>query len=166
MQDHIGTVLRAESYFHYNTKDCIEKKWVCRGIDGHTVNKSSCVWIQRAWENVNRAFHRDAKWQWHEMVSKRPKTLMPSGRNHRRGCMGILVVTNANILAQGTHPSSVLQMERSVENVAKTTTSRQYAGHHRQQVSPLPKILNKVQQEGETSPQMPENQDQSFDMVE
>ena len=57
---------------------------------------------------------------------------MQSKKTQKRWYMGFHVVTNASTAAQGTHPSSVLHMERSVESVARVTTSRQSTGHHRE----------------------------------
>ena len=37
-------------------------------------------------------------------------------------------MTNTSIVAKGTHPGSALYIERNVENAARTTTSRWYAG--------------------------------------
>ena len=57
-----------------------------------------------------------------------PKTLMPYSKTPRCRCMGLHNVTDANIAVQGIQPSSALHMERSVGNVEKTITSRQYEG--------------------------------------
>ena len=53
---------------------------------------------------------------------------MPSGRTPRSGCMGLNMVTGANINGHSTHPSSDLHMDKSMENEARTITSRWYAG--------------------------------------
>ena len=45
--------------------------------------------------------------------------------------MGLHTMTNAINVTQGMHPSSALPMEMSVESAARTTTSKQSAGHHR-----------------------------------
>ena len=49
---------------------------------------------------------------------------MPSGRTHRSLHGGLHAVTNASIVVQSTQPNSGLHIERSMKNVAKTTTSR------------------------------------------
>ena len=49
----------------------------------------------------------------------------------KSGHVGVHVMRNASIVAQGMHPSSALPMGRSVESAARTATSRLSAGHCR-----------------------------------
>ena len=75
------------------------------------------------------------KYKWYKEVylttSKRSKALLPSSKIPRCLHVGLHMVTSSNIVVQGTHPSNALHMERDMENVTMTITSRQYAGHHR-----------------------------------
>ena len=48
------------------------------------------------------------------------KTLMPSGRMPRSGCMGLHMVRGANNVLMGTHPVSIQDTELSVGNVTQT----------------------------------------------
>ena len=55
---------------------------------------------------------------------------MLSGKTHRSRYVGLNMVTFASIVVQSAQPSMAMYMERSVENVAGTTTSGWYAGHY------------------------------------
>ena len=91
---------------------------------------------------------------------------MPSDRTPRSQACRAPHGDRHRYCGKGTHTSSVLYMERSVGNVTKTITSRWYAGPHRgNRQTGYPKILNKVQQEGETSLGMPEDHYWSFKTV-
>ena len=55
---------------------------------------------------------------------------MPSGRISKGMNMRPHAMTSANIMGQGTGPSSSLHTERNVRDVAKTTILRQSADLH------------------------------------
>ena len=90
---------------------------------------------------------------------------MPSGRPHGSRHVRLHIVSNESIVAQGTHPGSTLYMKRSVEIAARKTTSGGMQVIAETTGELWHKMLNEVHQEGKTIPQVPEDQDQSIDMI-